>query len=324
MNVQKILVDLDPQRKNQAAISRAWKLARAHGASIELFASEYLHWLSGGPPAHAAKMQSSRAKYLAELEEWLEALAGPVRENGIAVNTHCAWHQPRYEAIVSRADEIGADLIIRSARAHSRLERLLLNATDWELIRHAPQALWLVKDDQPPATRMNVLAAVDPCHPSDHKHYLDLELLDAAKDLSAAFDGELHIFNAFVPPTPVATVPIAAGAGAAAAPVPRIDNELVESVREMHRKRLDTLAGKFGIAPGNTHLVVGDAASGVAEAVDDHDIGIVVVGAVARSWLQRWLVGSTTEAIFEEVGCDVFIVKLEAEDTNEEQRESKE
>lgn len=321
MNVQKILVDLDPQRRNQAAISRAWKLARAHGAAIELFASEYLHWLSGGPAAHDARMKSSRDSYLAELGEWLEALAGPVRENGVTVSTHCAWHQPRYEAIVSRAGAIGADLIVRTARQHSRLERLLLSATDWELIRHAPQALWLVKDQQPPAKHTNILAAVDPCHPSDDKHALDLQLLEVARDLGKAFEGRLHVFNAFVPPTAVTTVPIAAGAGAAAAPVPRIDNDLVEAVRSMHRRRLDQLAGKFGIDESNTHLVVGDAASGVAEAVEDNDIGIVVVGAVARTWLQRWLVGSTTEAIFDEVGCDVFVVKLDDDkdpDANEE------
>jgi nucleotide-binding universal stress UspA family protein len=130
----------------------------------------------------------------------------------------------------------------------------------------------------------------------------------------AAFPGELHLFNAFVPPTALLSVPIAAGAGAAAAPVPRVDDELVAEVRAAYESRLQELAATAGIDAAHTHLGVGDAAAEIADAVEAYGIHVVVAGAVTRNWLQRWLIGSTTEAIFEAVDCDLYVVKLDDED----------
>ena len=66
------------------------------------------------------------------------------------------------------------------AARHSRFERFFLSATDWELIRHAPQALWLVRHAAQAGDPCNVLAAVDPSHPDEHKKALDRALLQAA------------------------------------------------------------------------------------------------------------------------------------------------
>lgn len=311
MTTKHIIVDIDPAKDNEAAISRAVQLAKHTGAAVELFASVYSHWLTGMPGTADSRVQASREVYLCDLEAWLQELGQPLRSGGLTVTTHGTWHYPRHEAILERAEAIGADLVVRIAGKHSRFERLFLSATDWELIRHAPQALWLVRDGVKPAASLNLLAAVDPGHPSEEKSALDLALLQAACDLNSAFPGELHLFNAFVPPTALTSVPIAAGAGAAAAPMPRIDDELVDEVREMHESRLRELGERFNIETPRTHLGVGDAANEIADAVEKFGIDVVVAGAVSRNWLQRWLIGSTTEAIFDAVDCDLYVVKLE-------------
>lgn len=311
MSTQRLLVDIDPARDNGPAIARAAALAKHSGASLELFASVYSHWLTGTPGAADSRVEGSRDTYLRDLNSWLDELGRPLADAGLVVTTHGTWHYPRHEAILDRAVAIDADLVIRVAGQHSRLERLFLSATDWELIRHAPQALWLVRGSGGPSASFNILAAVDPGHPDEEKAELDQLLLTAACDLHAALPGELHVFNAFVPPTAVTSVPIAAGAGAAAAPIPRIDDELVDEVREMHESRLAELAAAFGLDPERAHLGVGDAAAEIAQAVERLEIDVVVAGAVSRNWLQRWLIGSTTEAIFDAVDCDLYVVKLE-------------
>ncbi len=302
MSTERIIVDIDPARDNGAAVARASKLARYCGAELELFASVYSHWLGGS--------ESSRDTYLGDVRLWLADLGRPLVEQGLVVSTHGTWHYPRHEAILDRARETGADLIVRAAGQVSRLERLFLSATDWELIRHAPQALWLVRGSEL-KTRFNILAAVDPGHPSEQKSELDHALVEAASALHVAMPGELHLFNAFVPPTAVTSVPVAAGAGAAPAPIPRIDDALVDQVRAMHESRLAELAAAFGIDRQRAHLGVGAAAEEIAQAVERLDIHVVVAGAVSRNWLQRWLIGSTTEAIFDAVDCDLYVVKVE-------------
>lgn len=311
MITERIIVDIDPARDNGAAIARAVEFAKHCGGALELFASVYSHWLGGMPGGADHRIDSSRDAYLRDLRHWLEDIGRPLAEQGITVSTHATWHYPRHEAILERAKETSADLIVRVAGQSSRLERLFLSATDWELIRHAPQALWLVRGAAALPASFNILAAVDPSHPSEHKSELDQALVKAASALHAAMPGELHLFNAFVPPTAVTSVPIAAGAGAAAAPIPRIDDELVDQVRAMHESRLAELAAAFGIDRQQTHLGVGDAADEIAQAVERLDINVVVAGAVSRNWLQRWLIGSTTEAIFDAVDCDLYVVKLE-------------
>jgi universal stress protein E len=313
MSVKRILVDIDPARENGAAIARAAGLAKSSGAELELFSSAWTHWLEGLPGADASDASTPDA-YLLELEAWLDEMAQPLSTSGLRVRTHADWHYPRHEAILQHAAATGADLILRVATRHSRLERFFLTATDWELIRHAPQALWLVRGAAAVPAPCNVLAAVDPSHPDKHKKALDRALLRAAGAVHAAFPGELHLFNAFVPPTALLSVPIAAGAGAAAAPVPRVDDELVAEVRAAYESRLQELAATAGIDAAHTHLGVGDAAAEIADAVEAYGIHVVVAGAVTRNWLQRWLIGSTTEAIFEAVDCDLYVVKLDDED----------
>ena len=309
MTTKRILVDIDPAKDNRPAIARAARLARHDGAGIDLFSSAWSTWLTGVQGATDSRVQGSRELYLRDLEDWLAELGRPLAREGLAVTTHGAWHYPRHEAILERAEAIGADLVVRMAGRHSRLERLFLSATDWELIRRAPQALWLVRGAAEPEP-CNVLAAVDPSHPHEHKADLDQALLRAAANLHAALPGQLHLFTAFEPPTAVTSVPIAAGAGAAAAPIPRIDDELVDEVRAMHEARLRELGNACGVDPAETHLGIGDAAEEIAEAVERYSIAVVVAGAVSRNWLQRWLIGSTTEAIFEAVDCDLYVVKL--------------
>jgi universal stress protein E len=322
MSIHRLLVDIDPARDNVPAIARAAALAQHTGATLELFASVYSHWLTGTPGAADSRLESSRETYLRDLGSWLDELGRPLADRGLVVTAHGTWHYPRHEAILERAEAIDADLVIRVAGQHSRLERLFLSATDWELIRHAPQALWLVRSSSGPPAGLNVLAAVDPGHPSGQKAELDQLLLTAACELHAALPGELHLFNAFVPPTAVTSVPIAAGAGAAAAPIPRIDDQLVDDVRRMHESRLAELADAYGIDRQRTHLGVGDAAGEIAAAVERLGIDVVVAGAVSRNWLQRWLIGSTTEAIFYAVDCDLYVVKLEDHEERNRKEES--
>jgi hypothetical protein len=81
--------------------------------------------------------------------------------HSIKVTVSAEWDFPPHEAIIRRAREIKADLIVASQHAGRHRMPWLMQLTDWELIRHSPVPLLLVKSPHP-YRHPTILAAIDP------------------------------------------------------------------------------------------------------------------------------------------------------------------
>lgn len=309
--ISTILADIDPRREKQPALGRAHGLAKRTGAKVHLFTCDYVQALSGGVFFDNKNLKKAREEYVAELEEWLDEQAKELRDDGLDVSTKVHWHKPRHETLLEYAKEVEADVIIRAAREHSKVDRLILGATDWELIRSAPQIVWLAKKNQQSPTLTKVLAAVDPTHPADEKADLDKRLLETADDFRQIFSGNMHVFHAYMPPTTATPIDAGATMTAAAVPMPRVDAETVEMLRDSLYKAIKDLTGAYQLPDENIHLVAGDTAASIQEVVSEQDIDVVVAGAVSRGWLERLVIGSTAEKLLDVVDCDLIVVKPE-------------
>ena len=114
----------------------------------------------------------------------LEALAAPLLAQGLDVRTDARWDYPLHEAIIRKAVEWGADLVVKDTHHHSVLRRSIFSNTDWNLIRQCPMQLLLVK----PRAIGHVpciVAAVDPLHPRDKAASLDDRILTSANGARA-------------------------------------------------------------------------------------------------------------------------------------------
>jgi len=313
IGISRILADVDPDRIADTApalpaIDRARQLAAATGASIDLFLCDLTESTADGVLFDNESVARARDVYLQELRDWLEAEADKLRGSGARVSCHVESHSPRYEAILAQARVIDADLIVRAARKHSRFDRLFFAPTDWELIRRAPQPLWLVKKTMDPlASGLRVLAAVDPSHPEEKKAGLDTKLVAVASRLAGLFGGSTHIFHAYRPGAMVA--PIAAASHHGAVPALQLSSELTGELEKHRRLELRKLSEEAGIPEDRVHLVAGSTRQALDELVEQLGIDVVVAGAVARGRLERLLIGSTAEAILDDVHCDVVVVK---------------
>lgn len=306
--IRTLLADIRPKADDQPAIDRAAQLAGETGASVTLYLCDYLEPLTGGVFFHDDTMKAARDDYMQELEDWLDERARPLRELGIDVGTRVEWHSPRFEAILAMADEMQADVIVRAARRRSKLDRLLLGATDWELVRRARQPLWLVKKTLDLTTRKpHVVAAVDPAHPSDEKAGLDRKLIRTAEEIRSLFGGTLHLFHAYNPSAAIA--PVATASHHVAMPVLRMGGDIIEELRSLREKQVRELAEPAGIPEERVHMVPGDAGSALQDLVEEQGIDIVVTGAISRGRIERLLIGNTAEAILDDVACDVVVVK---------------
>jgi universal stress protein E len=311
--ISKILADIDPDRISDTGpglppLDRARQLAVATGASVDLLLCDNTESIADGVLFDNESVSRARDDYRRQLSDWLEAAGETIRADGVSVTCHVESHSPRYETILQKARTIGADLIVRAARNHSRFNRLFITPTDWELIRRAPQLLWLVKKNMDPlAGGLCVLAAVDPSHPEEKKAGLDTKLVSVASDLGKMFGASTHIFHAYRPGAMVA--PIAAATHHGAVPALQLSGELSGELEKHRRMELRKLSEAAGIPEDHVHLVAGSTRQALDELVEQLEVDVVVAGAVARGRLERLLLGSTAEAVLDDVHCDVVVVK---------------
>jgi universal stress protein E len=300
---RRILVTIrDLRHLPRSELGKAAALARAAGASIEL-----LHVIDAPDPgvswpetATSDTVIAQRERIAARERRRLERVAQDESLRGLPVTCTTSWDYPPHEAIVRRALGSRADLVIALTRPHRLGARLVLRNTDWELIRHCPVPLLLVKSGRP-YRKTAIMAAVDPFHgrPAD----LDSRLLAAGGALARLLHGKLHLFHAYMPLVSIATMPLST------APLVTLPPDAEEAHGRQIARTIDKLADAAGIPRARRHLHMGDVSGELRAAVGASHAGLVVMGAVSRSGLARLFIGNTAERVLDKLDCDVLVVK---------------
>jgi universal stress protein E len=297
------MVVIDPTTDAQPAFERSLLLAKQLSASLELTICAY----HGGFADRAREDQVEWERVLAMLLERqtdaLRKLAARATAAGISVSVDARWdHPPLHHAIIRKALDCGADLILKDTHYHPAIRSSLFSNTDWNLIRDCPTNLWLVKP-RAPGTPFHILAAVDPLHEHDKPAELDHRILSAATALRAALRGDLHVFHAF-DVAPITSLP----AGLTA--MPQVANQtLVDSLKKIHTEELYQLTDAHGIERDKVHIENGETRSLLLALADRLRVDVVVMGAVSRTGLKRLFIGGTAEAVLDKLNCDVLVIK---------------
>jgi universal stress protein E len=284
--IRRILVAVkDPGAERLPAVTKAIQLARAFGAELELFhaiASPVYVDMLALMESHAEEVEGEQ---LTQYRQRLERIASRARLHTASVSVAAAWDYPVYEAIVRRAAEIGADLVVAERHAGRHHAAGVLRLADWELLRLCPVPVLLVKRLQP-YHAPTILSAVDPDHAGGKTAQLDEAILAAGALVADGLRGELHVVHACLPRPGAEGVPAA------------LDKTLFE-----RGLRLED------IPPEHRHLLAGDPRDVIPAIASRVGADIVVAGALSRSGLRRLLIGNTAEHLLDELSCDLLIVK---------------
>jgi universal stress protein E len=301
-SIRRILVAIkDPEAKTTPALVKAGQLARALGAQIELFhgISTPLYVDGSSSIESAAIERNVSARTLASLEK----MAVRLRRDKVKVTVAAEWDFPVYEAIVRRANQTKADLIVADQHAGRHTVAGLLHLTDWELLRLSPVPVLLVKTR---GTYRNpvVLAAVDPGHTFSKPAKLDQRILVASSTLTRALQGTLHVLHAYVP------FPYSA-----ADPNIMLSQENIERLEgetsAAAQSALDRTLRKTRIQKKHRHIVGRHPVDAIAQTARKLHSSIVVMGAISRSGLKRLFIGNTAERVLDLLSCDILVVKPE-------------
>jgi universal stress protein E len=279
-------------------------LALASGASVELF-----HAITDPDPGvgfpdtvTAETVKERRAAVLRKHERRLERLARNASLRKVPVTRTVAWDHPPHEAVIRQARKTRADLVVAATREHRFGERLLLRNTDWELIRHCPVPVLLLKSHRA-WHRPAVLAAVDPFHAHARPADLDTRLLQAGGSLATLLRGRLHVFHAYMPLISVEPAPLSG------APMAMLPPEVQALHERQVARAIDRLAATAGIPRRRRHVCMGEVSGELQVLTRRIRAGLLVMGAVSRSALKRFFIGNTAERVLDRLDCDVLVVK---------------
>lgn len=299
-----LLVIVDAEKDASYALQRAEQIARRSGAEIELFASCYNEHLAGNRLFSSSKLVKAREAMVEATVAKLETIAEPLREQGITVTTFATWERPGHEVIGKRVAERGASLVIGDCEFHTAISRAIFSFDDWQLIRTCPSSVLLVKRRKLRDGKLSVWAAVDPMQRHEKPESLDRKILKVARDLAQTTGGTLDVVHTYDP-----AAALAAAAGPAVMPAMLPAEEIAENMRDEHLKHLLELTDSVGIDRKRVHNVCGSARTELPRAVIRNKADVLVMGAVARTGLDKLIFGSSAEKLLDHVPCDILVVK---------------
>ena len=287
--LSKILVVIEPEQDDQLALDKAIRLARVSGASLELLICDHNAYLENGFYFDPPQAQSLRREHIERNRQLLEDMALVIRQQGFTVAVDSLWGNPSYQTIIEKVLSSEPDLLIQSTRHHEKIARLLLSHQDWQLLRYCPCPLLLVKDLAWPERPLFV-AAVDPVHSNDKPAELDHKLTGVAHGMARLSGGDVRLFHSCYQ-----------------APVSGVYPLVVD--KELYREKTADLLTAFELANDALYISDEEVKHALPAFLQQQDASVLVMGAVSRSAIDRFFVGSTAEKLLDHVDQDVLVVK---------------
>ncbi len=258
--LRRILVAIkDVAAAELPAVDKALQIARATGASVELYHAITTPVLMD-IELNEATLRAVEEQRADMFRRGLESIAERAASPGIEIRTEIGWDYPAHDAILRRAARTKADLIVAECHPGRHLAPWSLHLTDWQLVHSSLVPVLLVKS-KGRYQRPIVMAAVDPMHIHSKPVLLDREILRAGLKFAQTLGGSLHAMHAYSP------IPVTAP------PAERL-RDINESrwhaqVRTRARMQLDRTAQKAHVSRARQHLVAGHPVEAIPKIAQD-------------------------------------------------------
>ena len=295
LDINHILVVLDSNHPEQIALDRALWLAESLKADLTLLTATYEAYCEDNSSLDAETRERVKKALLNKSEQWLKSFVPEAGSINVSAEVH--WQKHLHEAVMESMRHNDFDLVIKGTRPHGLLDRIFAH-TDWNLMRHCPAPVMLVKSAAP-WKHNRVLAAIDATSSDKGHQLINDNILSFAEHLADHFETDLHLANSY----PLVSV--------AFAMVPEVTapDDIQKYITEQHEESCGEWARKFSIAEDHVHIGEGDADKVIADISKNIEADVVVIGTVGREGLAGVLIGNTAEALVDKVACDIIVLK---------------
>ena len=298
---------MDPMCEQQPALKRAISLAKQTSASIELFLVAYNRQLVNHWTFDAEQLALLQKEYVASQLRWLETYVNDVVGQGLTVKIDITWHKNIAIAVLDKASQVSADMVIKSTHQHPTLNRLFFTPTDWHLLQHCHVPLLLAKsssDANQVTSYKVIMAAVDPTKSNDKPADLDNAIINMSVGLATLFESDIHVSHTYQP------VGLELWQGMSSVgmdqSLPTMDfNEYRQHLEAIHQRLFDELVKGYGFESSSLHLVSGEVEFELTTLVQENQVDLLVMGMGDKVGF----IGNTVEKILDNVRCDILSVK---------------
>ncbi|MEL6977419.1 MAG: universal stress protein [Pseudomonadota bacterium] len=306
-----ILVVIDAEAENDAAVDKAIWLAKANDARLTLLdavaqergtLAELFDSVSAedGAPVDAAALEDEIAK--ARLET-VGGLAERCRAAGLKTETAMRVG-PVFVSAIRQALSGGHDLVMKTASGGG--DQFFLS-DDLHLMRKCPSPVWIVQGPNDSGSKAVpvVLAVVDPDPEDDARDELAHTVLTLASSMAERTGAALHVVNAW------RLQEEATLRKSRFHMKPQEVDAIVDKERRRSDAKLSALLGDFP-DPERRRVVAhrkglpGEVAPAYAEEIGADTI---IMGTVARTGVSGFIIGNNAETILNRVRCSVMTVK---------------
>jgi universal stress protein E len=297
-----IFLIASPSMVCSPAFIYATNLAKATGARLHICIFDYSETIAAVRLVAKDLVEVAKKAYIEVRRDWARTEASGLLEQGIHATGDAVWAHPMAQEMLTQISELKPDLVIKDSRHESMLKQVFLTPVDWQLLRLCPAPLLLVNSAANTFPK-RIIAALDPLRDEPEDSDFNKKIVHEALGLAIQCNAELHLATAFNP-TP------RTGLGTAESGV-LLTAELFETLRANHIDHFMAVADENGVPLDRRHFVEGPAAVAISELAGSSAADVVVVGATQRRGLERLLMGSTAESIFEYAPCNVLAIKPE-------------
>src|SRR5690554_6085728 len=294
--INNILVVLDRNETNQPALERGLWLARSVDATVTLLSNTWDAYGAENTTLDEDTREQLKRGLLSRDKQWLNGFVKDVSDVNIEYDVH--WHKHLYEAVLHATESGKYDLVIKSTKKHSLMDRIFTHE-DWNLLRHS-QAPVLLVESATPWKNNRILASIDATSPDEGHQLINDNILTFAERLSDHFDTDLHLVNAY----PMVNV--------AFAMVPEVTapDDLHKYVQDQHEEACGKWADKYNISREKVHVKEGAPEIVVSELAQSLETDVVMIGSAGRTGLSGVLIGNTAELLLDKLECDILVIKV--------------
>lgn len=226
-------------------------------------------------------------------ESVLEETLDPWRSRLPNVESAAIWNPRTWEGILHAAEAAHADLIVKGASLHQKYGDIVRTPDDWNLLRHSPVPVMLVKP-QAWVAHPVLLCGLDVF---DEAHEdLNVALLKEGDALVRLLGGELHVVCSYPMFEPWV------GELGATTSYESLRNNIEADI--IHR--VDAIAAAAGVKFKQLHAEEGHATHAIGAVAEETGAELLLLGTHARGGVRGLLLGNTSERILHVVAMDVL------------------
>jgi len=298
-----ILVYVDGRQESSAALHRAVDLAILNQGRLRIVG--VLQELPRDLRRLAAAMPLEDLQRMAaeDMRGRLEQLVTPFREKAPFLELEVLSGRPFIE-IIHAVQRSQHDLVMVTEEGTGRLGQMFFGSLNLHLLRKCPCPVWVLKGPKQP-TFTRILAAVDPDASDVVRDGVSSKVMELAVSLTLLEKGELHVVHAWE----FDESQIARGWQSHVSEAQLHD--WLDQARAAHEQRFQELLSRFdlGIINHHVHLVRGEAGNAIPQLAAENQIDLIVMGTVARTGIDGYLMGNTAETVLQQVNCSVLTTK---------------